>query len=121
MPLSRAGVVGARGGCECAPCYRLLAGWCLSLEDYVTGIGVIRVMDDGVLLLPRIQEEYRRWPVRMLLVPATTRLLSRWKWWAPARLTRWCLPPARGLGRLELDGAPAPGTRQRPAQPSQTP
>jgi uncharacterized membrane protein YdfJ with MMPL/SSD domain len=27
--------------------------------------------------------------VRMLLVPATMRLLGRWNWWAPAALTRW--------------------------------
>jgi RND superfamily putative drug exporter len=39
--------------------------------------------------------------VRMLLVPATMRLLGRWNWWAPARLTRWCVPWARELGRLE--------------------
>jgi RND superfamily putative drug exporter len=104
-------------------------------------------MDYGVLLLSRIQEEYRRRPdnaaavsaglehtgriitaaaaimaavffsfaladlvvvkaigigmgiavvvdatvVRMLLVPATMRLLGRWNWWAPALLTRWCV------------------------------
>ena len=151
-------------------------GRCLSLEDDVTGMGVTRVMDYGVLLLSRIQEEYRRWPdnaravsaglehtgglitarrhhgrrvrqlrpgrllvikaigigmgvavlvdatvVRMLLVPATMRLLGRWNWWAPARLTRGCLPPARELGGLELDGAPALGSRQRPARPSRTP
>jgi RND superfamily putative drug exporter len=140
-------------------------------------MGVIRVMDYGVRLLSRIQEEYRRWPdnaravsaglqhtgglitaaaaimaavfvsfaladlvvitaigigmgvavvvdatvVRMLLVPGTMRLLGRWNWWAPARFTRGCLPPARELGRLELDGAPAPGNRQRPARPSRTP
>ena len=59
--------------------------------------------------------------VRMLLVPATMRRLGRWKWWAPARLTRWYLPPARELGHLELDGAPAPGSRLRPARPSRTP
>lgn len=39
-----------------------LGGRCLSLEDYVTGMRVTRVMDYGVLLLSRIQEEYRRWP-----------------------------------------------------------
>jgi putative drug exporter of the RND superfamily len=27
--------------------------------------------------------------VRMLLVPATMRLLGRWNWWAPSALTRW--------------------------------
>jgi len=27
--------------------------------------------------------------VRMLLVPATMRLLGRWNWWAPAPLARW--------------------------------
>ena len=59
--------------------------------------------------------------VRVLLVPATMRLLGRWNWWAPARLARRYLPPARELGRLELDGAPAPGGRQRPARPSGTP
>ena len=102
MPLSRAGVVGTRGGCEYALCRRLLGGRCLSLEDCVTEMGVTRVMDYGVLLLSRIQAEYRRWPDN-------------------ARLTRWCLPPARELGRLELDDAPAPGSRQRPARPSRTP
>ena len=58
---------------------------------------------------------------RMLPVPATMRFLGRWNWWAPARLTRWYLPPTRELGRLELDGAPVPGSRPRPARPSQTP
>ena len=33
----------------------------LSLKDYVTGMGIIRVMDCGVPLLSRIQEENRRW------------------------------------------------------------
>jgi RND superfamily putative drug exporter len=112
-------------------------------------------MDYGVLLLSRIQEEYRRRPdnaaavaaglertgriitaaaaimaavffsfalgdlvvvkaigiglglavvvdatvVRMLLVPATMRLLGRWNWWAPAPLARWCLPHAWGRER----------------------
>jgi RND superfamily putative drug exporter len=102
-------------------------------------------MDYGVLVMSRIQEEYRRRPdnawavsaglertgrivtaaaaimaavffsfgladlvvvkaigiglgiavvvdatvVRMLLVPATMRLLGRWNWWAPAPLARW--------------------------------
>jgi RND superfamily putative drug exporter len=59
--------------------------------------------------------------VRTLLVRATMRLLGRWTWWAPARLTRWCLPPARELGRLELEGAPAPGSPQRPVRPSRAP
>ena len=27
--------------------------------------------------------------VRMLLVPATMRLLGRWNWWAPAPIARW--------------------------------
>jgi trehalose monomycolate/heme transporter len=27
--------------------------------------------------------------VRMLLVPATMRLLGRWNWWAPEPLARW--------------------------------
>jgi len=58
------------------------------------------VMDYGVLLLSRIQED-RRWPDH-------------------ARLTRWYLPPAPELGGLELDGAPAPGSRQRSAPPSRT-
>jgi RND superfamily putative drug exporter len=31
--------------------------------------------------------------VRMLLVPATMRLLGRWNWWAPRSLTRWCVTP----------------------------
>jgi hypothetical protein len=62
VPLSRAGVVGARSVCECALCCQLLGARCLSLEDYVTGKGVTRVMDYDVLLLSRIQEEYRRWP-----------------------------------------------------------
>jgi uncharacterized membrane protein YdfJ with MMPL/SSD domain len=62
MPLSQADVAGARGGCDCARCRRLLEARCLSLKDYVTGMGVIRVMDCGVLLLSRIQQEYRRWP-----------------------------------------------------------
>ncbi len=42
----------------------------LSLEDCVTGMGVTRVMDDGVLLLSRIQEEYRRWPDHARVVSA---------------------------------------------------
>jgi RND superfamily putative drug exporter len=27
--------------------------------------------------------------VRMLLVPATMRLLGRWNWWAPESLANW--------------------------------
>jgi hypothetical protein len=99
MPLSRAGVAGARGGCECALCGRLLGGRHLSLEDYVTGMGVTRVMDYGVLLLSRIQDGYRRWPDNARAVSAGL----------------------EHTGRLELDGAPAPGSRQRPARPSRTP
>ena len=37
-------------------------GLCLSLKDYVTAMGIIPVMDYGVLPLSRIQEEYRRGP-----------------------------------------------------------
>ena len=59
--------------------------------------------------------------VRMLPVAATMQPMGRWNGWAPARLTRWCLAPARELGRRELDGAPAPGSRQRPARPARTP
>ena len=58
--------------------------------------------------------------VRMLPVPATMRRLGRWSWWIPARLTRACLLPARELGRLELDGAHALGSRQRLARPPRT-
>ena len=32
--------------------------------------------------------------VRMLLVPATMRLLGRWNWWAPGSLTRWSIDHA---------------------------
>ena len=85
-------------------------------------MGVTRVMHYGVLLLSRIQEEYRRWPDNARAVSAGLEHTGgRWNGWAPARLTRGCLPPARELGRLDLDGAPAPGSRQRPARPSRTP
>jgi len=42
--------------------------------------------------------------VRMLLVPATMRLLGRWNWWAPAPLARW---RARILGK-EQSQVPSP-------------
>jgi putative drug exporter of the RND superfamily len=38
--------------------------------------------------------------VRMLLVPATMRLLGRWNWWAPTPLTRYCVPRAWGRERM---------------------
>jgi RND superfamily putative drug exporter len=39
--------------------------------------------------------------VRMLLVPATMRLLGRWNWWAPVSLTRWCVSRTRVLDSLD--------------------
>jgi RND superfamily putative drug exporter len=42
--------------------------------------------------------------VRMLLVPATMKLLGRWNWWAPAPLARF----QRRFGLREIPGAPDP-------------
>ena len=42
--------------------------------------------------------------VRMLLVPATMKLLGTWNWWAPARMVRWW----ERHGLRETDAAPAP-------------
>ncbi len=44
--------------------------------------------------------------VRGLLVPATMRLMGRWNWWAPARLTAlW-----RRTGLANLEGHPTPAS-----------
>jgi RND superfamily putative drug exporter len=42
--------------------------------------------------------------VRMLLVPATMKLLGRWNWWAPKPLARF----QRRFGLRETPGAPDP-------------
>jgi len=48
--------------------------------------------------------------IRVLLVPATMRLLGRWNWWAPGPLAR--LAEHLGFGELEGDGTfPAAGPR----------
>ena len=48
--------------------------------------------------------------IRVLLVPATMRLLGRWNWWAPGPLAR--LAEHLGFGELEGDGTfPAGGPR----------
>jgi RND superfamily putative drug exporter len=52
--------------------------------------------------------------VRVLLVPATMRLMGRWNWWAPGPLGR--LADRLGFSHVEDEPAttaPAPG--QRPA------
>ena len=45
--------------------------------------------------------------VRMLLVPATMKLLGRWNWWAPAPMQRWW----ERYGLRETEALPAPTER----------
>jgi hypothetical protein len=72
----------------------------------------------------------RRHKTKVELPPlsATMRLLGRWNWWAPAPLTRWCAPRARGLDGLERAGAPhlpifsvPPVRRERPDRKTNVP
>ncbi len=73
-----------------------------SLADTITiksiGVGMaIAVLIDATI-------------IRILLVPATMRLLGHWNWWAPGPLAR--LAEHLGFGELEGDGPfPAAGPR----------
>ena len=64
-----------------------MAGGFLSVKQAGLGLGLAVLLDATV--------------VRMLLVPATMKLLGHWNWWAPAPLRRfherwggWDAPPA---------------------------
>ena len=46
--------------------------------------------------------------VRMLLVPATMKLLGTWNWWAPEGMRRWW----ERYGLRETDAAPAPPSQR---------
>jgi RND superfamily putative drug exporter len=50
--------------------------------------------------------------VRMLLVPATMKLLGTWNWWAPAGMRRWW----ERYGLRETDALPA-ATPERVTEP----
>ena len=56
--------------------------------------------------------------IRALLVPATMRLLGRWAWWAPARLSR--VTHRLGFNHVATDyecDSPEPETRPEPPEP----
>ncbi len=46
--------------------------------------------------------------IRVLLVPATMRLMGRWNWWAPGPLQRWA--ERRGFGHVEDGEGASPGS-----------
>ena len=55
--------------------------------------------------------------VRVLLVPATMRLMGRWNWWAPGPLGRFA--DRLGFSHVEDEvpaAAPAPRRRRRPGR-----
>jgi RND superfamily putative drug exporter len=52
--------------------------------------------------------------VRVLLVPATMRLMGRWNWWAPGVLGRFA--DRLGFSHAEAD-EPQDGSERRPAEP----
>jgi putative drug exporter of the RND superfamily len=54
--------------------------------------------------------------VRVLLVPATMRLMGRWNWWAPGVLGR--LAERLGFSHVEDDEAPSDADRRRAASPA---
>jgi RND superfamily putative drug exporter len=51
--------------------------------------------------------------VRLLLVPATMKLLGRWNWWAPAGMRRWW----ERHGLRENEAAPPAPAPERAHQP----
>ena len=51
--------------------------------------------------------------IRVLVVPATMRLMGRWNWWAPGRLGR--LADRLGFGHVEDEPEPEPKPETRPA------
>jgi uncharacterized membrane protein YdfJ with MMPL/SSD domain len=55
--------------------------------------------------------------VRMLLVPATMKLMGRWNWWAPPAMRR--LHERFGLLEEAPAGAAAPGDRPAGAEPAE--
>jgi RND superfamily putative drug exporter len=67
------------------------AGELLTIKEVGLGMAIAVVLDATV--------------VRMLLVPATMKLMGRWNWWAPPALR----PLHRRYGLLEQAPAPTPG------------
>jgi RND superfamily putative drug exporter len=51
--------------------------------------------------------------VRVLLVPATMRLMGRWNWWAPGILGRFA--DKLGFSHVEDEDKPSPDAERRPA------
>ena len=91
-------------------------------------MGVIRVMDYGVRLLSRIQEEYRRWPDHARAVSAGLEHTGGVITGAAAimaavfvsfALADLVMITAIGMGVAVV--VDAPGSRQRPTRPSRTP
>ena len=68
------------------------AGELLTIKEVGLGMAIAVVLDATV--------------VRMLLVPATMKLMGRWNWWAPPPLRR--LHDRFGLGENQVEQAPAP-------------
>jgi putative drug exporter of the RND superfamily len=77
------------------------AGELLTIKEVGLGMAIAVVLDATV--------------VRMLLVPATMKLMGRWNWWAPPALRRL----HQRFGLLEEVPAPPPGDRPAGAEPAE--
>jgi putative drug exporter of the RND superfamily len=73
------------------------AGELLTIKEVGLGMAIAVVLDATV--------------VRMLLVPATMKLMGRWNWWAPPALRR--LHDRFGLAEQQPAAAPPPGQEER--------
>jgi len=72
------------------------AGELLTIKEVGLGMAIAVVLDATV--------------VRMLLVPATMKLMGRWNWWAPPSLRR--LHDRFGPGENQVEPPPAPPRRE---------
>jgi RND superfamily putative drug exporter len=79
------------------------AGELLTIKEVGLGMAIAVVLDATV--------------VRMLLVPATMKLMGRWNWWAPPAMRR--LHERFGLLEDAPGGAAAPGDRPADAEPAE--
>ena len=74
-----------------------------------SGIVFMKMIGIGMLVALLIDATV----VRILLVPATMKLLGKWNWWAPAGMVRWW--ERHGLRETEaLPPAPAPERAHQP-------
>ena len=74
-----------------------------------SGIVFMKMIGIGMLVALLIDATV----VRILLVPATMKLLGKWNWWAPAGMIRWW--ERHGVRETEaLPPAPAPEREHQP-------